>query len=196
VDPLAQIDFGRKLESSVMERGLRELCPDITFDHATNHGQAHPWQERCQGIFFRGRHVCAMDRGLIPEITVWARFKRLVEIPWYAADREDAAISYSEILPTEPGYRDLYEAARKNNDPSLMVKDGKLLRLKATGYEDAGRRCMRVGWRHTFAKLLAAGLPGITAQALAEKFNIDANSIGVLAQDGVPVEEEPTWQPK
>lgn len=196
-DPLEQVDFGSKLEAAVIERGLRELNPDITFDVATNQGGKHPWQERCQGVFFRGKHVCSMDRGIVPEIMVWASFKRLVEIPWYAADREDASITYEEIMPFEEGYRDIYEKALKGNDPSLMVRktDGKLLRLRAQGYETVGRRCMRVGWRHTFAKLLAANIPGVTHQSLADKFGIDSSSIGIQQEDFTEVEKEPVWQP-
>ena len=195
MDPLEGVDFGQKISSVEIERKLKELCPDITFDVATNHGSEHPYQERLQSVYFRGRHICSMDRGIVPEITIWANFKKIVEIPWYAADREDASISYEEVLPDTPGYRDLYEEAKKESDPGYMINDkGKLLKLTAKGYENVGRRCMRLGWRHTFAKILAADLPGITREDLARTFNLDINKLGILAHDDVPVDEEPVWQ--
>jgi hypothetical protein len=132
-----------------------------------------------------------MDRGTLPEVTVWANFKQIVEIPWYAADREDASIRYQEIMPFEEGYQDLYEDAQRGGDPSLMLNDkGKLLKLRAFGYESVGRRFLRVGWRHTFAKLLAAGLPGITHDALAGKFSIPPEKLCTLAHTSTPVEDE------
>lgn len=173
MDSLARADFGQMLDSAIVEKGLRELCPDLNFDLGTRIGQWHPNQDSRQGVFYREKHICSMDRGMIPEFKIWETTKRVTEIPWYAADTEDASISYVVIPKTMPGYQDMFEKALKNNDPEWMVKDGKLLKLKALGYAPIGRRCLRVGWRHTFEALLRDNVPGITRQSLGEKFKVD-----------------------
>lgn len=174
MDPLDKADFGQMLEASVVEKGLRELNQDINFDLATRKGMEHPYQDSRQGVYYREKHVCSMDRGILPEFKIWATHKRVVEIPWHDADKEDASIAYVEVTKDTPNYQDLYEIGKKGSDPQYMVNDrGKLLRLQALGYRQVGRRCVRVGWRHTFERLLAEGIPGVTRESIARKFGVD-----------------------
>lgn len=173
------------LDGVLVERGLRELNPDIHFDLGGRHNIEHPYAVTRQGVFYRDKHLCSMDRGMLPEYKIWATQKRLVELPWFAADREDASISWTEVLPTEPGYMDLRILGEKELDPQYMIRktDGKLLRCKVMGYEPVGRRCMRVGWRHTFERILANEIPGVTRKAIAEKFGVDMDKFPAGSPD-------------
>jgi hypothetical protein len=164
---LDRADFGQSLSAAAVESGLRELNAEIHFDIDTR-----------QGVYYRELHICSMDRGIVPEFKVWETKKRIVEIPWSEADREDASITYEVVSPTEPDYQDNFEIGLSGSDPRYSVRDGLvLLRHKCLGYEMASKRCLRVGWRHTFERLLAAGVPGVTRQALSEKFSVDMNKM-------------------
>jgi len=63
--------FGHTIHESVLKRGLRELCPDVHFDMGAALGIWHPRIDEWQGIFVNGRHIGSMDRGDIPEFTIY-----------------------------------------------------------------------------------------------------------------------------
>ena len=174
---LDRADFGQALNSAVVEAGLRELNPEIQFDLGARHDLWHPYIETRQGVYYRELHICSMDRGIIPEFKVWETKKRIVQIPWSEADREDASIKYETLPTSTPGYEDLKILAATGSDPEYMLRNDSVLKCQAYGYEMASKRCMRVGWRHTFERILSAGVPGITRQALSEKFSVDMNKM-------------------
>ena len=60
-------EFGKSLDSTLIERGLMELCPDIHFDLAACIGQWHPGILYRKGVYHKGLHVCGLDRGIVPE---------------------------------------------------------------------------------------------------------------------------------
>jgi hypothetical protein len=67
--------------------------------------------------------------------------------------------------------------AETGADPEYMLRGDAVLKCQAYGYEIAAKRCVRVGWRHTFERLLSAGIPGVTRTALSEKFHVDMNKM-------------------
>ncbi len=176
---LDRADFGHTLSSAVIEAGLRDLNPELHFDLGARFGLWHPYIDTRQGVYYRELHLCSMDRGVVPEFKVWETKKRIVPIPWSEADREDASIQYEVLDPSTPGYEDLKILATTGSDPEYMLRGEAVLKCQAYGYEMASKRCIRVGWRHTFERLLAAGIPGITRPALAEKFAVDMNKMPV-----------------
>jgi len=174
---LDRADFGLSLNAVVVEAGLRDLNNELHFDLGTRTGQWHPYIDTRQGVYYRESHICSMDRGIIPEFKVWETKKRIVPIRWSEADREDASIKYEVLSPTTPGYEDLKILAATGSDPEYMLRGDAVLKCQCFGYEVAAKRCMRVGWRHTFERILAFGVPGVTRQSLSAKFSVDMNKM-------------------
>ena len=50
-----------------LEKGLRELNPGIHFDPGGRHGIPHPMQNIRQGVYYNGKNVIAIERGMVPE---------------------------------------------------------------------------------------------------------------------------------
>lgn len=131
-------DFGRQMSEHVIKKGLTELNPCIHFDMGARLGIQHPMMNIRQPVFYNGRHICSMDRGMIPEYQVCGM-----------ADRYDP------------------ETRTKTKVKSIV---------------------MRVGWRHTFEKLIKAQIPNVTRETLAKKFNVpikfwtgEKETIGIYA---------------
>lgn len=177
MNALDRADFGASLSAAVVEAGLRDLNHELHFDLGARSGQWHPYIDTRQGVYYRENHICSMDRGIIPEFKVWETKKRIVPIPWSEADRDDASIKYEVLSPTVPGYEDLKILASSGADPEYMLRGESVLKCQCYGYETASKRCMRVGWRHTFERILAYGVPGVTRQSLSEKFAVDMNKM-------------------
>ena len=167
-------EFGRTLDSSLIETGLRRLNPDIHFDLAARIGQWHPRIATRQGVFHLGHHICSMDRGMVPEFKVWSVEHYMEEVGWYEADKEGAVVTFEVLLPSFPGYQDMYEEAERGSSPNLQLsEDGKLQRRRCMAKRARRGRCVRVGWRHTFEKLLLTGIPGVTRESLGRTFGVD-----------------------
>jgi len=166
--------WGHTLDAPVIERGLLELNPDIHFDLAGAIGQWHPHILYRQGVYYYGQHVTPMDRGLVPEFKQWDQRTFTVEVPWSEADRDGVSITYVTILRSDPRHDDFYALATKGWDPEYAIlDDGRLCRRKCIGTRTLRGRVRRVGWRHTFERLLQRGIPNVTRQTLAAKFHID-----------------------
>lgn len=168
-------DFGKALDSALIERGLRELCPGLHFDLAAATGQLHPYIHDRQGVYYDGKHICAMDRATIPEYKIWAVSEVVVPIPWHAADEEMASIKFEMIPRDHPEWPDLYAKAVRGSDPEyILLNDGKDVG-KAAAFSVRKRPSfvIKLGWRHTFEALVRANLPGITRFSLSRKFGID-----------------------
>ena len=173
-------EFGNALNSVVIERGLQELQPGLHFDWATKEGKWHPYQSTRQGVFYQGKHICSMDRGIVPEFKIWSVKEQIVPASIAEADNEDVHVHYKVIPPQHPGYLDLWDAASKGRLEEYRVRtDGNLIQLSAFRIQKARHRIVRVGWRHTFERLLKEDIPGITRQSLAAKFSVDMYKIPV-----------------
>ena len=67
------LDLGASLDITTLQRGLREIDPDIHFDVGGNLNLTHPRLSEWCGVFCRGQHITSMDRGpTIPEYNVYA----------------------------------------------------------------------------------------------------------------------------
>ena len=74
--------------------------------------------------------------------------------------------------------------SENEDDPEYMISDnGAVLKLQALGYETASRRCLRVGWRHTFERILGFGVPGVTREKIAGRFGVDMNKFPMGTPD-------------
>jgi hypothetical protein len=174
------VEFGKTLDSTLIETGLRDLCPGIHFDLAGCIGQVHPYVTTRQGVYFMGRHIVGMDRGPVPEFKIWNQIEVVGPGEWWQADLDNASIAYETVHPGMQGYEDLKIKAERGNDPALMaIKDplsGRTKHVRKMQVKIRRKvrgRCMKLGWRHTFEALLRNELPGITRESLAAKFNVD-----------------------
>ena len=186
-------DWGHTISQVDAERGLRELNPGFHFDMGVKLGLGesasgiHPMQDIRQGVYFQGRHVCSMDRGVIPEFKLWSMVDRVVPVSLGDADMAGASVQYSTITPDTPGYEDLYQDALANRRDDLMVRaDGKLCAIRAVRTMKVRGRVMRVGWRHTFERIILSGIHGCGREDVAEKFKVNMYKVPV----GGPLE---TW---
>lgn len=66
------MECGQMLDESSIKKGLRELNPNLEFDLPGRLGDWGCMNPKRQGVTLHGRHICTMDRNLIPEYNVWA----------------------------------------------------------------------------------------------------------------------------
>jgi len=199
------LNMGTALDFSTIETGLRELNADISLDAIVrrpgDYGNALTMQPvdpniNRSGVYYNGRYVCAIDRGAIPEFKIWNEVLgfetiRMADIEKY----DDTKVIYIQILPTDPFYNDALLLAQRGDDHYTAEFDGesktlrpggKLYRYEATRETKVRGKVLRVGWRHTFEKLIGYGIPGVTRDSLAAKFNVNLNKFPV----GPPIELE------
>jgi hypothetical protein len=182
-------NLGRSLDAADVQRGLRELNPDIHFDLPNNLASASylidtPDREkldklRC-GIYYHGLYVTVMDRPICPEFKVWELEDGLEEIPVSMADKyDDVVTTYLEILPSDPIYHACLLKAQQKHDKFTIDKNGRVFAWSYTIPVKQRGRILNVGWRHTFENLIAAQIPGITRKALEKRFNVDLTLVPV-----------------
>jgi len=176
---------GVTLDSAIVCRSLQELNRDINFDVAQrleewDYAMVSPKALRAKmdatrmPVLHLGRYICAMDRGPIPEFKQWSVVERVVEVPWSEADKEESSITYQTIPPTAENYRDLYiEAALGKRLDLQLLPDGKLVRTVCTAVRKTRGKIVRLGWRHTFNRLIAAEIHGVTRGSVSAKFGVD-----------------------
>lgn len=168
-------NFGRTIDSSVIQQGLRELNPGIHFDMGAKLGLEHPYQAIRQGVFYEGRHLCSMDRGLVPEYKQWQCAETWAPCGLSDWDKDDSVkLSWEVVSPMTPGYIDLCNEVLKGKHESYSIRnDGQLLHLSAKKRQIVIGRVVWVGWRHTFEKILQNDIPGVTRSSIAAKFGVD-----------------------
>ncbi len=164
---------GKDIDSSVLERGLRELCMDLHFDAATKQGAWHPYQATRQGVFYHGIHICSMDRGIVPEFKQWSLVRRLVEVGWEEADKEDVSIQYNAIPSTNADYIDAAVRCMAKTVGYEYRPDGCIVKYTPVAYRKVRGRVVQLGWRHTFERIISRDLPGLTRDAIGRKFEVD-----------------------
>lgn len=67
--------FGHTLHEQTIKAGLVKLNSGIHFDMGANLNKYHPRIDDWQGIYYCGQHLTTMDRGVIPEYSIWAMDK-------------------------------------------------------------------------------------------------------------------------
>jgi len=133
---------GNCIDEVVFKNGLKELNPDLHFDLGGAHDIWHPGISERQGVFLNGRHICSMDRGSLPEFSIYDMKLAAIEVP------------ISDIHPSEVAV-----PISLNGDTAYVRRPVK-------------NRTLRVGWRHTVERLIQRRVPGITRKAVSEKFNV------------------------
>lgn len=184
--------FGVSLDSGRMETGLRELNPDISFDLAvrkpdefvntleTDPGRRRAIEAGRLPVCYRDTYICAMDRGIVPEFKLWSVKEAPVEVEWSDADQDGASLQYVTIPPSSEGYEDMKSMAQRGQHNGLIhLEDGRLAQLKPMGVRKVRSHIIRMGWRHTFSRLIAAGIPGINAATVSAKFGVDMTAFPV-----------------
>lgn len=167
-------EFGRTLDAAVIERGLRELNPGIHFDMGTKLNQWHPYQSTRQGVFYNGNHICSMDRGLVPEYKQWSVERGYVNVDRSEWDNEEVRLFWEVVPSWTPGYVDLCVDTLKGKLDDYSIRaDGHLIHLIGRKVVQRPGRIVFVGWRHTFARLVAKNIPNVTLDTLAAKFGVD-----------------------
>ena len=67
--------LGRQISAAVLQKGIRELNSDVTFDLAGRHGVWHPRIEELQSVYYKEKHLGSMDRDtdecMVPEVAVY-----------------------------------------------------------------------------------------------------------------------------
>lgn len=147
--------LGTTLDETDVKNYLQECNPELHFDMGNKLGIWHPYMAFRQGVFLRGRHICSMDRQFLPEVPIWTVRQRWVRVP-------SQFLSWGEIADPFT----IWE--------TVTDKDGKTTR---TGYASVKRKekhkIVRVGWRHTFGRILSKNIPGVTKPGLEERFGIN-----------------------
>lgn len=178
------MSFGRVIDASVIEKGLRELNGDLNFDPASRFGAWHPQQATRQGVFWHTEHICSMDRGLVPEFKQWTVITRYVPVGWEEADKDDVSISTETIPPNSPSFLDAALHVMNRTVGYEYRPDGQIMVMRPMAYRKVQGRVALVGWRHTFERIIHRDLPGLTRSAIAAKFGVD-----MLVYAGVPRHE-------
>ncbi len=175
MEPGKGLDLGKTISSVEIERGLQELNPGLHFDVATKQNVVHPLQGELQGVFFDGKHIGTMSRGMVPEFDVYDRMLGWEDIPMVDAERyDDSKVVYVEVLKTDPRYHEALVLAQKNDDNySWDLSKGKLFWLRCMRPKITGRRIVRAGWRHTFSRIVNYPLLRITKREIEKKFKVD-----------------------
>ena len=147
--------MGRTIFDSDIKSYLIGCNAEFHFDMGVALNIWHPYREKRQGVFFRGGHICSMDRGMISENPIWSVIREKVTLP-------GCELTYAEMA-----------------DPMTMtefIDDGNGNETPTGCYvvERARRhKKLFVGWRHTLRKVLNKNIPGVTQLGLEQRFGID-----------------------
>jgi len=180
------IEFGTPLDEVTVKTGLREMNGDIHFDLAAAIGQTHPFINDRQGVYIYGRHLCSMDRGIIPEFKIWTQRTIRLEGQWAEADQSNASIQFRVLSRGDEGFEDKRDIAKTGFDPSLTIRDdGAIVEMVPVVERKVKGRVHRLGWRHTFEALLRLQVRGVTRSSLSQRFAIDMLKYPVGSPDEV-----------
>jgi hypothetical protein len=169
------------MNASDIKKKLVELNPGISFDAAENRPSdyqyvlqgAYNMTERRGGVFYNGRFICAMDRGVIREKEIWQMADGFEEIPMSMIDRVDESrVIYVEVMKTDPNYNHALLKAQRKDDNFQLDGDGKVFKYRAVREGRVRDKILTIGWRNTLTDLAFAGIPGVTVATINEKFDV------------------------
>lgn len=181
--------MGYTLQEATVKAALLQMNPDLHFDMGACLGLWHPFMSTRQNVFYRGRSICAMDRGTLPEVPVWSTRRELVEVPAEEVKPGEIAMysvagvnllchkcAHVWTLPTRPVgvviCPTLCENMGSASDATLFQITDRPT-MKAQVWRSVRDRVILVGWRHTFRQLIRAMLPGVTQRGLELAFAVD-----------------------
>lgn len=175
------IRLGQSLSASDIKRGLVELNPQISFDAATNRPSDYHFvlqggdnkSNTHGGVFYNGRYVCSMGRGVIPEHDVWSMTDGIEDIRMCDIERYDnSRVIYVEVLESDPNYHIALLKAEKKDDNFVLDGDGRVFKYRAVREGRVRDKIEIPGWRPTFARLLQMKIPNVTVDTLNKKFGV------------------------
>jgi hypothetical protein len=70
------LNLGTTLSEQKLKQVLTELNPEIHFDMGAALNLTHPRIDEWQGVFWKGRHVTSMSRGVLPEFDMYQLVRR------------------------------------------------------------------------------------------------------------------------
>lgn len=171
----------RAFSAGDIQRGLVDLNPDISFDAVVNRPSDNVYllqdgdnmEASRGGVYHQGQYLCAMDRDLIGEHSVWESRPGYREIRMADIERyDDTRVLYFEILPTDPGYHAALLAAQRKHDNYTQDGDGKVFRYQALRESMVPYKVLHIGWRALFTQLVARGIPGINPLTIYQRFGV------------------------
>jgi len=194
--------MGQTLQEDAVKSALLRLQPELHFDLGGRHNIWHPYKETRQSVFYRGRHICSMDRGTLPEFPIWTLADDWIEVPaWEVKPGELAFYSScgwivkcrhcgsSWKFPQRPvgemrcagGCKNRGDVSNPRNWGLEENRDGRaMVRRKVRD------RIVLVGWRHTLGKLADANVPAVTREAIERELGI---KLGPKPPDAVEIDE-------
>lgn len=181
------LDIGTPLSYERVTSGLKALSPGLHFDMGAALGMWHPYIETRAGVFYEGRHICSIDRGMIPEFKIWSVRKAPVEIPMSEIEHWDGSfVNWVNIQPSETArYHDAFGKAKAKDDRYKLLPSGHVREYHAYKIGTVLDRVVRVGWRHTFERILGVCVPGINRARLSKTFRVDMFSIPIGPADEI-----------
>ena len=168
------------LTADDIRRGLRELNSGFSFDAVLNRPSEYRFVLQGDnktstrgGVFHNGHFICAMDRGVIPEHTVWSEKDGFEEIRMCDIERYDETrVVYVEILEDDPFYNEALLKAERGDDNYRLDDDGKVFRYQALRECKVPDQVGTIGWRATLSKIASLGLPGVAPVDVEVKFGV------------------------
>ena len=185
IDPFG----GNTKDYTTLKKGLLELQPNLTFDEGSNDA-IYMFNEEMKmraGIYWNGQYISAVERGVMPELTLFSEYKEQVipcSLEEVLAD-EDGTKTWAEEIWVVPGTEkfailDMMIGAA----PALTLKQKNgneiwLLRIQGHIVISTGKKMVvlpthviRIGWREVLERCLDMKIPLLTREALEKKFGI------------------------
>jgi len=145
----------RGIDSVVFVQRLAERCPGIHVDIAGRQNIWTPRQDEFMGLFYWQKHICGMDRGIMPEHPEWEWTEEMVRVPVEVAARDDIPLLSLDGI---------------NCPDHQMATCGFAMRPTQS-------KVIKVGWRDTMQRVIRASLPGLTRLWLQSTFRVDLTNI-------------------
>ena len=164
--------LGEAFSEITLKAALLRLNPDIHFDVGGNLNIWHPYKEGKQGVYYRGRHLCSMDRGNIPQAPIWSTIKKgervhVSDMSW-AELQDPFSMQEIEYLVDGTQRKTEYYFVKR------QVKD----------------RLLWIGWQATLRKICNSNIPGVTASSLGAELGITLDLLRTV--EACEVEENRT----
>lgn len=181
--------MGETMQEGRAKAGLRRLNPEIHFDMGACLNLWHPFMSSRQNVFYRGDSVGAMDRGTLPEVPIWTMKRDMVEIPWDEVRPGEIALYGSSGVSAEclrchhrwdlgfrPNGTMFCQAPCGNVGQATDITSfswSNRMSGMAHVFRQVKDRVILVGWRHTFYRMMRAGIPGISKRSLESEFGVN-----------------------
>jgi len=146
--------LGQAFDEITLKAAMIRLNSQVHFDLGGNLNIWHPYQDGKQGIFFRGRHVCSMDRGIIPQAPIWS-----TKTEGMRAQAKD--MTWAEL--TDPMTMQEVEYLADGNS---RLTDWYFVKRRVKD------RLLWIGWQASLRKVCNKDIPGITAHTLGTELGI------------------------